>query len=61
MSSSFDTQLNKAENWTSIRPYHSVLKLVARISARIFLGLPLCRNPEWLEVSTEFTENGEQK
>lgn len=46
--------------WVSIKPYHLILKLVAHISGRIFLGLPLCRNPEWLEVSTEFTENGEQ-
>jgi len=45
-------------DWSTIKPYHSVLRLVARISARVFLGLPLCRNEEWLEISTEFTENG---
>ncbi len=44
--------------WVTINPYHSILKLVARISARIFLGLPLCRDNQWLEISTEFTENG---
>ncbi|RAL64941.1 hypothetical protein DID88_001532 [Monilinia fructigena] len=45
------------DKWVMIRPYHSILRLVSRISARIFLGLPLCRNEEWLEISTEFTEN----
>ncbi|RDL34575.1 Uncharacterized protein BP5553_07703 [Venustampulla echinocandica] len=43
--------------WVSIKPYHVILRLVSRISARIFLGLPLCRSEEWLEISTEFTEN----
>jgi len=46
------------DKWVPIKPYHSILRLVSRISARIFLGLPYCRNEEWLEISTEFTENG---
>ncbi|KAL9597715.1 MAG: hypothetical protein Q9219_004972 [cf. Caloplaca sp. 3 TL-2023] len=29
----------------------------ARISARIFVGSPLCRNEEWLETSIRYTEN----
>lgn len=41
----------------TIKPYHTILDFVARVSARIFLGKPLCRNAEWLEVSTQFTEN----
>lgn len=36
----------------TIKPYHPVLDFVARVGAR----KPLCRNPEWLEVSTQFTE-----
>lgn len=47
------------DEWVTIQPYHSILKLVARISARIFLGLPLCRDERWLEISTDFTENSE--
>lgn len=43
--------------WVAIKPYHSILRLVSRISARIFLGQPLCRDERWLEISTEFTEN----
>ncbi|KAF2704104.1 cytochrome P450 monooxygenase-like protein [Pleomassaria siparia CBS 279.74] len=45
------------DQWVAMKPYHSILRLVARVSARIFLGQPLCRNEEWLEISTEFTEN----
>lgn len=44
--------------WTSIKPYHKVLELVASTSARVFVGLPLCRSKEWLEISTQFTECG---
>ncbi|MCJ1438191.1 hypothetical protein MMC27_007578 [Xylographa pallens] len=50
-------ELPHSEDWVAIKPYYSVLRLVARISARIFLGLPLCRNEQWLNISTEFTEN----
>lgn len=57
-STSEATTNSRTERWVTIRPYHSILALVARISARIFVGLPLCRNAEWLEVSTQFTENG---
>ncbi|KAF2878219.1 cytochrome P450 monooxygenase-like protein [Massariosphaeria phaeospora] len=45
------------DEWVPIKPYHVILRLVSRISARIFVGLPLCRNERWLEISTEFTEN----
>ena len=43
--------------WISI-PYNStVLRLVARISARVFVGLPLCRNEEWLRTSISYSQN----
>ncbi|KAI1170439.1 cytochrome P450 [Nemania sp. FL0916] len=45
------------DEWVTIKPYHTILDFVARVSARIFLGKPLCRHPEWLEISTQFTEN----
>ena len=47
------------DEWVAIKPYHSILRLVSRISARIFLGLPVCRDEKWLEISTQFTENGQ--
>lgn len=53
-----EKELTQSEDeWVTVKPYHTVLDLVARVSARIFLGKPLCRNPEWLEISTQFTEN----
>ncbi|KAF7531231.1 hypothetical protein G7054_g9086 [Neopestalotiopsis clavispora] len=53
-----EKELTESEDqWVSVKPYHTILDFVARVSARIFLGKPLCRNPEWLEISTQFTEN----
>lgn len=53
-----EKELPKSEDeWVTIKPYHTILDFVSRVSARVFLGLPLCRNPEWLEISTQFTEN----
>ena len=48
------------ENWVAFKPYHVLLLLVARMSARVFVGLPFCRNPKWLEISTRFTENSKK-
>ncbi|MCJ1245735.1 hypothetical protein MMC30_002939 [Trapelia coarctata] len=45
------------DEWVTIQPYHLILGLVARISGRVFVGLPLCRSERWLEISTQFTEN----
>ncbi|KAL8917290.1 MAG: hypothetical protein Q9172_005916 [Xanthocarpia lactea] len=49
-------QFPSSEEWTKMKPYHTILGLVARTSARVFVGLPLCRNEKWLEISTQFTE-----
>lgn len=34
-----------------------ILRIIARMSARTFVGLPLCRNEEWLHASIHYTEN----
>ncbi|KAL8941827.1 MAG: hypothetical protein Q9216_002027 [Gyalolechia sp. 2 TL-2023] len=38
-----DHHFPSSQSWTAIKPYHTVLGLVARTSARVFVGLPLCR------------------
>lgn len=35
-----------------------VLDLVAQVSARAFLGEELCRNPDWLRITKEFSVHG---
>ncbi|KAL5338170.1 cytochrome P450 [Aspergillus crustosus] len=46
-----------AEDWTAVSVYNIILRLVARISARIFVGVPTCRDEEWLNLTIHFTEN----
>lgn len=53
-----NNHFHRSEEWTTIKPYHTILDLVARTSARVFVGLPLCRTTKWLEISTQFTEQG---
>ena len=42
---------------TEINIYDILLRVVARVSARIFVGMPMCRNEEWLDASIQYTEN----
>ena len=41
--------------WKSVEIFTTVLRTVARTSSRVFVGLPLCRNEDWLTVETRFT------
>jgi cytochrome P450 len=45
------------EDWKDVSIYDIILHLVARISARVFVGQPTCRNQEWLDTSIRFTEH----
>ncbi|KAL8685502.1 MAG: hypothetical protein Q9224_005790, partial [Gallowayella concinna] len=50
-----DNHFPSNTEWTTIKPYFPILDLVARSSARIFLGPSFCRSDKWLEISTQFT------
>lgn len=41
--------------WSVVDIQHSMRMLVARMSARIFVGLPTCRDPTWLGVTLNFS------
>lgn len=44
--------------WHTISPRESLLRLVARVSSRVFLGKEICRNEDWLRVTREYTVSG---
>lgn len=46
-----------ADDWVQVQIYDILLRIVARISARVFIGDPACRNEEWLRTSIKYTEN----
>lgn len=39
-------------------PREKFIRLVARVSSRVFLGEEICRNDDWLRVTREYTVNG---
>lgn len=41
--------------WQAKPLRETVLRLIARISSRVFLGDELCRNEDWLKVTREYT------
>ncbi|PUU81494.1 cytochrome P450 [Tuber borchii] len=52
-----DTELPECttDEWKSVEIFTTVLRTVARTSSRVFIGLPLCRNEDWLTVAMGFT------
>ncbi|KAJ5173381.1 hypothetical protein N7492_005974 [Penicillium capsulatum] len=51
------------EQWTDNAEWHdfvalpSIGRIVAQLSSRVFLGEKICRNPDWLRVTTEYSLN----
>lgn len=43
------------DDWHSAVVKEQALDLVARLSSRVFLGKPLCRNTRWLEIAKNYT------
>ncbi|KAI6774711.1 hypothetical protein HG530_001469 [Fusarium avenaceum] len=48
-------QWPRTGNWTSVPLYEMMLRTVALLSGRAFVGLPLCRNQGWLQASIGYT------
>ncbi|KAF8913740.1 cytochrome P450 [Gymnopilus junonius] len=45
----------KANEWISINVYRSIMQIVCRTSNRLYVGLPLCRDPDYMELNQQFT------
>ncbi|KXN83238.1 Ent-kaurene oxidase [Leucoagaricus sp. SymC.cos] len=43
------------EEWTSVPAYDTVMHIVCRTSNRYFTGLPLCRDPGYIQLQERFT------
>ncbi|KAK7418725.1 hypothetical protein QQX98_003743 [Neonectria punicea] len=42
------------EEWHEIVAKEANLQLMARITSRVFLGIEMCRNPQWLRITTTY-------
>ncbi|KAL5332550.1 cytochrome P450 [Aspergillus crustosus] len=49
------TDVPHTDEWISVDIDHHVRSLVARMTAKIFMGAPTCRDDDWLRLSTDFT------
>ncbi|PBK90633.1 cytochrome P450 [Armillaria gallica] len=43
------------EDWVEIPAYETVLQIVCRASNRMFVGLPVCRNREYIKLNINYT------
>lgn len=43
--------------WHAIQPQPDLMRIVSRVSSRIFMGEELCRDEEWVRVSGDYTLN----
>ncbi|ESK95651.1 cytochrome p450 [Moniliophthora roreri MCA 2997] len=52
---SFGDEIPITEEWTSYPVWDAVMNIVARTSNRVYVGLPLCRNAEYININKYFT------
>ncbi|KIK81320.1 hypothetical protein PAXRUDRAFT_15298 [Paxillus rubicundulus Ve08.2h10] len=43
--------------WKSVPAFQTVQEVVCRTTNRIFVGLPLCRDPDWIDLTNRFTQD----
>lgn len=55
ISNAFADCIPARDEWMAVPALQSIMQIVARTSSRIFVGLPLCRNREFLEISMTYT------
>ncbi|KAK4112271.1 cytochrome P450 [Canariomyces notabilis] len=51
----FDKEFGECKDWTPFPLYFKVLRIVALLSGRIFVGRPLSREEEWIQASINYT------
>ncbi|KAK8169426.1 cytochrome P450 [Phyllosticta citrichinensis] len=52
---SIERAFPKCEDWTAVKMNKMMLDIIPQISARIFVGEPLCRDLRWIELSRDYT------
>ncbi|PBK90697.1 cytochrome P450 [Armillaria gallica] len=51
----FKDNIPMTEDWVEIPAYETILQIVCRASNRMFVGLPLCRNREYIKLNINCT------
>ncbi|PSN61609.1 cytochrome P450 monooxygenase [Corynespora cassiicola Philippines] len=53
----FPEYFGTEKSWRKVPLRDTLLPLVARLSTRVFMGEELCRNKEWLKISSEYSSD----
>ncbi|KAF4448434.1 ent-kaurene oxidase [Fusarium austroafricanum] len=49
-----DLRFGTSTDWKTVAPHPDIVNIIARVSSRAFLGLDVCRNEEWLDLSSSY-------
>ncbi|THU79798.1 cytochrome P450 [Dendrothele bispora CBS 962.96] len=52
---SFNDEIPLTDEWTPILALDTIMRIVCRTSNRLFVGLPLCRDPDWINLNIQYT------
>ncbi|KAJ3785534.1 cytochrome P450 [Lentinula aff. detonsa] len=52
--SAFADHIPPSDDWVKVSAYKASFQIVGRTANRFFVGLPLCRNSDWLDLNTNF-------
>lgn len=53
----FDKELGPCEDWTPVLLYFKLARIIALMSGRVFVGLPLSREEEWIDATVNYTRD----
>lgn len=48
---------SNTEDWTTVNIEHTMMQVLVRITSRVFVGPPLCRDKSYIDAATEFMTN----
>ncbi|KAG6919289.1 hypothetical protein DXG01_007421 [Tephrocybe rancida] len=51
----FEEHVPITEEWTPVVALPTIMKIVSRSANRLFVGLPLCQNPDYRDLNIQFT------
>jgi cytochrome P450 len=51
----FENEISPTAGWTKVPALKTMRRIVSQVSNRAFVGLPLCRDPDWISLNIEFT------
>ncbi|KAK0212166.1 cytochrome P450 [Desarmillaria ectypa] len=53
----FEDNIPMNKDWIEIPAYETALQIICRATNRVFVGLPICRNQEYIDLNINFTVN----